>query len=610
MGPVAQTDPEARRQRAAQVSGVVVAVALAAALALWAGSGGLAPALLIALLAIALAICAAAYAHARAGAATREQRAALEQALAERAATETFLRLVADSLPARLSYWDRDNRCRFANRGFCEWHGITPAQVLGRRIADLGPPWDRRAKANAPRVEAVLAGRTQRFEREDTSPDGTPCVSIAHYVPDWRGDAVVGFIVLSTDLSAEKARERELAAALERAEAATRAKSAFLANMSHEIRTPLNAILGLIQLLRRDVTEPTSSQHLAHVEEASHHLLALIDDILDLSRIEAGKLAIEPEDFDLHALFGRVHSLLCERAEAKGLRLTVEAEALPDRVRGDPRRLLQALLNLAGNAVKFTERGSVTISARTLRESAEGWWLRVEVADTGPGITPEGQARLFQPFEQGDASATRRFGGSGLGLAITRQLVGLLGGTLELNSRPGEGTCVLVQLPLQRPHAPPAPASVVDTEQALRARHAGRRVLLVEDNELNQIVAGELLRRAGLTVSIAGDGAQALAQARHEPPALMLMDVHMPVQDGLAATRAWRSHEADSALRRVPVIALTATAFAEEREACLTAGMDDHVAKPVDAQQLYATLLRWLDASPDEATQARSATQP
>lgn len=220
---MAQTDPDARRQRATQVVGVAVVVSLVAALSRRAGSGGLAPALLIALLSFALAICPATCARAGAGAATQEQRSALEQARAEREATETFLRLVADSLPARPGYWDRDDRGRFAHRGSCDWPPVTPAQMLGRRIADLGPPCDRRAKANAPRSEAVLAGRAQRFERE-------------------------------------------LAAALERDEAATRAKSAFLANVSHEIRTPLNAILGLIQPLRRDVTEPASAQHLAHVE--------------------------------------------------------------------------------------------------------------------------------------------------------------------------------------------------------------------------------------------------------------------------------------------------------------------------------------------------------
>jgi len=363
-------------------------------------------------------------------------------------------------------------------------------------------------------------------------------------------------------------------------------------------------------VLRRDVAEPASGQRLAHVEEASRHLLALIDDILDLSRIEAGKLAIEPEDFDLGALLGRVQSLLGERAESKGLELVVRAGALPERVRGDPTRLMQALLNLAGNAVKFTDRGGVTISAQVLREATEGWQLRFEVADTGPGITPERQARLFQPFEQGDASATRRYGGSGLGLTITQQVVALMGGTLELHSRLGEGTCVSIELPLQRPVAQPSPRPAVDAEQALRSRHAGRRVLLVEDNELNQIVAGELLRRVDLSVSVAGDGAQALEHARREPPDLMLMDVHMPVQDGLAATRAWRAHETEAGLRRLPVIALTATAFADEREACRAAGMDDHVAKPIDAPHLYATLLRWLDDSAAGQPQARSATQP
>ncbi|TXC65831.1 PAS domain S-box protein [Piscinibacter aquaticus] len=199
-----ENDPHVRRQQAALICGVAVAAALAATLFGFASTGGIAAAMMAALLAVALTASAMAYERARAARATLRQQAHLERALADRRAAEDFLRLVADSLPARLSYWDRDNRCRFANRGFCEWHGIGADRILGRRIADLGAPWDRRARANAPRVEAVLAGRTQRFERDDTAPDGQPCVSLAYYVPDWRGDEVVGFIVLATDLSAER----------------------------------------------------------------------------------------------------------------------------------------------------------------------------------------------------------------------------------------------------------------------------------------------------------------------------------------------------------------------------------------------------------------------
>ncbi|MDT7834058.1 PAS domain-containing sensor histidine kinase [Aquabacterium sp. OR-4] len=530
----------------------------------------------------------------------RCQQQALARALADRSATEDFLRLVADSLPGRLSYWDRDNRCRFANRGFCDWHGVTPAQMQGRRIADLGPPWDRRAAHNAPHVAAVLEGRAQRFERDDTTPAGQPCTSLAHYVPDRRGEQVVGFVVLATDLSAEKARERELAAALTRAEAATRAKSAFLANMSHEIRTPLNAILGLVQLLRQDSEAAASARRLAHVEDASRHLLALINDILDLSRVEAGKLTLEPRDFDLPALLDRVQALLAERARAKGLVLALQVGDVPVRVHADATRLTQVLLNLAGNAVKFTEQGQVTLTAALCPDPgqppATGWRVRFEVADTGPGIAPERLATLFQPFEQGDASMTRRYGGSGLGLAISREVVALLGGRIEVDSRPGEGARFAFTLVLPPPQVPaPVPLDVGAAVQALRQRHAGRRVLLVEDNPINQVVASELLHAAGLCVALAANGAQALGEAQRQAPALILMDVQMPVMDGLAATREWRAHEARSACPRTPVVALTATAFAAERGACLQAGMDDHLTKPIDAAQLYTLLLRWLD---------------
>ncbi|MEK8051533.1 ATP-binding protein [Ideonella sp. DXS22W] len=543
-------------------------------------------------------------AQARAADAGARQQQALTQALADRESADAFLRLVADSLPARLSYWDRDNRCRFANRGFCEWHGVTPEQMIGRRIADLGPPWDRRAAHNAPHVAAVLAGEPQRFERDDTTPDGRPCTSLAHYVPDWRGGQVQGFVVLATDLSTERAHQRELAAALGRAEAATRAKSAFLANMSHEIRTPLNAILGLVQLMRHEAAEPVAARRLAHVEDASQHLLALIDDILDLSRVEAGKLTLSPRDIDLPALLERVHALLAGRAAAKGVALVLQAEGLPARVHADPTRLTQVLLNLAGNAVKFTDQGQVTLSARLLdappgAAPGAGWRVRFEVADTGPGIPHAQLPLLFAPFEQGDASTTRRHGGSGLGLAISREVVALLGGEITVHSRPGEGACFAFELTLRPALAAAAPAESAPSLAALRARHAGRRVLLVEDNPINQAVAGELLQEAGLQVTLAADGEQALAAARREAPALMLMDVHMPLMDGLAATRAWRAHEARAGLARTPVIALTATAFAGERDACLDAGMDDHLAKPIDAPQLFAAVLRWLDRGVD-----------
>ncbi|TXC65830.1 HAMP domain-containing histidine kinase [Piscinibacter aquaticus] len=224
--------------------------------------------------------------------------------------------------------------------------------------------------------------------------------------------------------------------------------------MSHEIRTPLNAILGLVQLLRRDVAEPVAADRLGRVEEASRHLQALIDDILDLSRIEAGKLAIEPADFELPALLERVQALLVERARDKGLELQLQLGPLPARVRSDPTRLMQALLNPAGNAVKFTEHGRVAIAAQAVDEKHEGWRVRFEVSDTGPGLPCDGQQRLFQPFEQGDVSTTRRHGGSGLGLAITQQVAEALGGQLSLTSTPGDGTCAVLEVPLQRPAQP------------------------------------------------------------------------------------------------------------------------------------------------------------
>jgi len=565
-----------------------------------------------------LAVVAAGLLGWRAGRRAGDRTAALQQALAAQHATEAFLRLIADNLPARISYWDRDNRCRFANRGFCEWHHVASADMIGRRLADLGPPWDNRARANQPRVEAVLAGQAQRFERDDFDPQGRPCVSLAHYVPDRRGDEVVGFVVLATDLSAEKATERhlrelneQLATARDRAEAAVRAKSAFLANMSHEIRTPLNAIVGMSELLRRELPDADAQQRLGHVVDASRHLLALVNDVLDLSRIEAGKGAVEPTDFDPAALLRRAQALLADRAQDKGLTLALSAQGLPPRVHGDPARLTRVLLNLVGNAVKFTEQGGVTLSAWVQESTPDGWSMRFEVQDSGPGLTPEHQAQLFQPFDLGDPSSTRRHGGSGLGLAITSQLVTLMGGCIGVDSRPGEGARFWFELPLARPVDTVLSVrddEVVAPETALRSRHAGRHVLLVEDNEVNQMVASQMLQHVGLTVHVACDGQQALDQAVRSPPDLILMDVHMPRMDGLQATRAWRRHEAQNAGVSVPVVALTATALDDERAACLAAGMDDHVSKPIEAAVLYATVLRWLDGARNGRAAASKAS--
>jgi two-component system sensor histidine kinase/response regulator len=539
-----------------------------------------------------------------------------EQQLAEKALRK--LSLAVEQSEAMVIITDLDERIEYVNEAFERMTGYRRSEAIGRTPALLRSG-ETNAAVYASFRETVRAGRVWRGELIDKRKDGSLFVCRATIGPLRSSDGTPSHYVSVQEDVTETSRmqaelalyqkdlegqvvartaqlaelQAELAQRARAAEAANEAKSVFLANMSHEIRTPMNAILGFAHLLRRSSLAREQVEWVDKLGTAAEHLLAIISDILDLSKIEAGKLVLERIDFSLLSVLEGVRSFLGEQAHAKGLAVIIETDLPGLWLRGDPTRLRQALLNYASNAVKFTERGSVRVGARLLRDEGTRLLLRFEVHDTGIGIATESIPRLFHAFEQVDATTTRKFGGTGLGLAITRQVAALMEGEVGVSSTPGVGSTFWFSAWLERGEAkdPPMRDMTVDAEAELRRRHAGARVLLAEDDPINQEVALALLADTGLHIDIASDGVEAVAMAP-AGYALILMDMQMPRMGGLAATRAIR---ALPACRATPILAMTANAFDEDRRQCLEAGMNDFVSKPVDPEKLFQTLLAWLD---------------
>jgi CheY-like chemotaxis protein len=368
--------------------------------------------------------------------------------------------------------------------------------------------------------------------------------------------------------------------------------------MSHEIRTPMNGILGMANLLRRSGLSPEQAERLDKIDNAAGHLLDIINNILDLSKIEAGKFELEEAPVAIDQVLSNVGTILSERARAGGIRLVIEPAHFPTRLLGDATRLQQAVLNYATNAVKFTQTGSVTLRVLREFETASTMRLRFEVQDTGIGIAPDSLPRLFSSFEQADNSTTRKYGGTGLGLAITRHLAQMMGGEAGAESILGEGSTFWFTATLEKNTEPcEDPASIVlDAEAEIRRRYSGCRVLVVDDEPINREVAQMQLEAAGLLVDQAADGAEAVAMVQATGYTAILMDMQMPVLDGLEATRRIRR---DSERMSTPIIAMTANAFAEDKARCLGAGMNDFLAKPFMPEELFATLLRQFEQAPD-----------
>ncbi|MBN8437431.1 MAG: PAS domain S-box protein [Candidatus Accumulibacter sp.] len=482
----------------------------------------------------------------------------------------------------------------YINPFACQLVGYSEAEMLQATVHDIAPDMGEQQF-----LELVDICRTQgrlQVEIIARAKDGRtiPVEVAAYYLPGKAGDPdrLIEFI---TDISARKQAELDIQQAKESAESANRAKSAFLANMSHEIRTPLNAILGLNHLMQAGTLPPEQTERLQKMEVASRHLLSIINDILDLSKIEAGRMELESANFHLSAVIDNVASIIRDTAQGKGLVVEIDPDGVPLWLRGDVTRLRQALLNLASNAVKFTERGTISVRALLLETRADELLVRFEVADTGIGLSSEQLAHLFENFHQADSSTARKYGGTGLGLSLTKRLVEMMGGEVGADSTVGQGSTFWFTIILQHGHGPMPTVNdanlPLSAEHRLRAQHRGARILLAEDHPINTEVVQQMLHAAELDVVVAANGRIALEKAIAERLDLILMDMQMPEMDGIEATRAIRRLPAHAA---TPILALTANAFAEDRRACLVAGMNDVLTKPVSPAQLYEALARWL----------------
>ncbi len=418
---------------------------------------------------------------------------------------------------------------------------------------------------------------------------------------------------LLNEVEARRIAYAQLIQIREQAEAASNAKRAFLANMSHELRTPMNAIVGYTELLktRSDNLSDQQKDKLSKISTASEHLLSIINAILELSKIDAGKCELDVNNINMDDLIAKVSSMINAQMQAKHLKLITDIGNLPSNLLGDATRLHQALLNYAGNAVKFTNKGSITLRAYPVEEDATSALLRFEVRDTGIGISSEDLPRLFTAFEQADNSMTRKHGGTGLGLAITRKIAQLMGGDAGAESTLGKGSTFWFTARLGKAQGQQAELvsdviEVSSLETLLKQEYAGKHVLITEDNPVNRDLVGEILSETGLVLDYAEDGQVALDKAQTNTYDLILMDMQMPQMSGVDSTRAIRKLPAYA---KTPIIAMTGNAFAEDRQACLDAGMNDHLAKPVKPEELYQTLLNWFEKS-DLLTKLFSREKP
>jgi PAS domain S-box-containing protein len=515
---------------------------------------------------------------------------ALEQsraALAEEARRAERLALVARRANDSVVFTSPSGRIEWVNDAFTRITGYSAEEAIGRRPGDVLNSATTSPTALAELAAAQREGRPCIIEIENRTKDGRNLWMEVSMAPITNADGSPDvFIAIERDITQTKAHEAELSAAREAAEAAARVKAVFLATMSHEIRTPLNGVIGMAELLEETRLDPQQRQYLTTIIESGRALLTIINDVLDLSKLQSGKSELRAEPFSVAACVQGAAELLQPTARKKGIALKVEN--LPDLPLhlGDGGRLRQILLNLIGNAVKFTAEGQVALTMGAQPGEAADT-LRIAVADTGIGIAPDRLGHVFDSFTQADASIGRQFGGTGLGLTISRLLAQQMGGDIEVSSVQGQGS--VFTLTVRLPRAPAVPVVAAPADPLIP--RTSLRVLVAEDNRTNMLIARKLLERAVASLEEASDGRIAVEKYRAAPPDLVLMDVSMPEMDGLAATRAIRAHEAEAGLPRCPVYALTAYAAPDEAAECLAAGLDGVLTKPLVRAELYGLLV-------------------
>lgn len=530
-----------------------------------------------------------------------------------------LLREIFNAIPDIIFFKDTQGRYRICNAALAQYLNMPAEKVLGKCDGELFTNLvDSAEHYTTMDQRAIDSGKPYTYEEELTYPDGSTCWVETVKTPCFRPDgSFMGLFGVSRDVTERKKYEEQLRAARREAEQASRAKTDFLANMSHEIRTPMNAINGFTHLFDRSNLTQTQTEYLEKIHYSSTTLLHIINDLLDLSKVEAGKMALEYIPFHLRGMLDSLHGIMAPAVQKKGLAFTIEVDAaVPDFFVGDPTRLHQIVLNLVNNAVKFTERGSIALrvdSQDAQETGANAPLLRFSVTDTGVGMSEEHMRFLFQPFTQADSSVARRYGGTGLGLSICKHLVELMGGSIGVVSQLGQGSTFSfgLRLPLapdmrdipitatgadspasDYPLARPAPLSAVP-----RPTLASPPVLVVDDNDLNLEIACALIAHYGVPVDSASSGEQALTKLQEQNYALVFMDMQMPGLDGLETTRHIRHLGRSGLIPRlaiIPIVAMTANALPEDRQRCLDAGMDDHLAKPLVPELLRQCLEQYL----------------